>query len=433
MSAIENTYQTFFKKHAINKQSKFLIAVSGGVDSMTALAIAKEQGLNVCAAHVNYSLRAKESEKETALVQKYCNKHKINCFIIHENAENYANKHQLSIQEAAREIRYCFFDKLIFEHHFDYVVTAHQKEDNIETFFLNAIRGSGTTGLSGIPTKRKNYIRPFLLTPKKEMITYAKQNNIPYLNDSSNLDSKYDRNFIRNNITPLLEKRFPNFLAGMELTLENISSENQLLKSLINEHLAPFLEHKNDVIYITPPEHLELEIWYQFLKPYGFNHSQVCSLVNKEHQTGKKFISSSYELFIDRGKWIVQKKQVYNDQLYFINENLSCNAPFNLKAVKTTIPDSFSKNNNSAYLDIDKLVFPLKIRRWEKGDFFTPIGMKNKKKISDFLIDEKIPLNQKENTWIVESDNEIIWVVKHRISEQYKITSTSKCCLILKA
>ena len=119
--------------------------------------------------------------------------------------------------------------------------------------------------------------------------------------------------------------------------------------------------------------------------------------------------------------------------MYFINENLSCNAPFNLKAVKTTIPDSFSKNNNSAYLDIDKLVFPLKIRRWEKGDFFTPIGMKNKKKISDFLIDEKIPLNQKENTWIVESDNKIIWVVKHRISEQYKITSTSKRCLILKA
>ena len=235
MKSIDQTYHTFFKKYAIDKDSKFLVATSGGVDSMTALFIAKKQGLNVCAAHVNYALRAEESDSETKLITKFCKQHQIPHFVLHENADQFAKKNQLSIQEAARKIRYNYFNALIVEHEFNYVVTAHHKEDNIETFLLNAIRGSGTKGLSGIPSQRAHFIRPFLTTSKKEIIDFATENNIPFSIDSSNLDSKYDRNFIRNQIAPLLKERFPSFSSGFELTIENINSERVLLDQLIQE------------------------------------------------------------------------------------------------------------------------------------------------------------------------------------------------------
>ena len=430
MKSIDQTYHTFFKKYAIDKDSKFLVATSGGVDSMTALFIAKKQGLNVCAAHVNYALRAEESDSETELITKFCKQHQIPHFVLHENADQFAKKNQLSIQEAARKIRYNYFNALVVEHEFNYVVTAHHKEDNIETFLLNAIRGSGTKGLSGIPTVRAHFIRPFLTTSKKEIIDFATENNIPYSIDSSNLDSKYDRNFIRNQIAPLLKERFPSFSSGFELTIENINSERVLLDQLIQEKFKACVSQNGNETIVVPNQKFNQSEWYHFLKNFGFNRSQVSSICTVNHYSGKIFFSDSHELYTDRGRWIIQKKHPSDLSTFSIDKNLFSNAPFPLTVSKSSIPDIFPKKNNLAYIDFDKLNFPLKIRKWQKGDYFIPLGMKNKKKVSDYLIDEKIPLNRKKNTWIVESDNEIVWLINHRISDRFKISEKTNRCLL---
>ena len=214
------------------------------------------------------------------------------------------------------------------------------------------------------------------------------------------------------------------------MTIENINSERVLLDQLIQEKFKTCVTQNGIETIVVPNQKFNQSEWYHFLKNFGFNRSQVSSICTVNHYSGKIFFSDSHELYTDRGRWIIQKKHPSDLSTFSIDKNLFSNAPFPLTVSKSSIPDIFPKKNNLAYIDFDKLNFPLKIRKWQKGDYFIPLGMKNKKKISDYLIDEKIPLNRKKNTWVVESGNEIVWLVNHRISDRFKISEKTNQCLL---
>ena len=432
MNKIEKAYQNFFTENNIDNGSNFLIAVSGGADSMVSLALAQSLKLNVEVAHVNYQLRAQESDLETELIIKYCKEYKIELHVLNKDCSAYAKNNKLSIQEAARNIRYTHFEELIAKHHFDYVITGHHLEDSIETFFLNAIRGSGIKGLSGIPKVRDKYIRPLLTTSKNEILEYIKEHSIPFLNDSSNSSLKYDRNFLRNKITPLLKSRFKNFNTSLNSTINIVDSENKLIQQLVAEKLAPLISNNKGSIHLENDNSIDSTIWYHYLKNFGFNSAQVDDIVKKKHQSGKKFFSELYVLYIDRNRWIIDKQTTPSTDTYLLSSKLISNAPFLIEAKKIKVTFDIKANRNTAYLDLDLLTFPLTIRKWTKGDFFIPFGMTNKKKVSDFLIDNKVSQSQKKQTWVMLNKKEIIWVIGYRISDLYKKSGQTKDCLHLR-
>ena len=432
MNNLEKKYRTFFTENNIENSSNFLIAVSGGADSMASLAVVQSLKLTISVAHVNYKLRDQESEQETAMIIQYCKKHKIELHVLKKDCNDYAKENKLSIQEAARNIRYAYFEELIAKHNFNYVITGHHLEDSIETFFLNAIRGSGIKGLSGIPKIRDKYIRPLLNTPKDEILDYIKEYSIPYLNDSSNSSLKYDRNFLRNKVTPLLRSRFKNFNSSLNTTINIIEKENKLIQELVAEKLAPFISTTNGIIHLENNGSINSHVWYHYLKNFGFNSTQVADLVQNTHQSGKKFFSSNFILYVDRGKWVLEEKKTQSNHEYLLSSKLISNAPFPINATKTKTTLDLEIDNNIAYLDFDLLTFPITIRKWKNGDSFIPIGMTNKKKVSDFLIDKKVPQSEKDQTWVMLNKNEIIWVIGHRISNSYKISQLTENCLQLR-
>lgn len=427
---IEKSFHSFFLRNNIPTDAKFLIAVSGGVDSMTCLALALKLNLKIAVAHVNFQLRAQEGDAETQLVTQFCKKNKIPIYVLKKDTKKYATTNKLSIQQAARAIRYDFFKKLTLENAINYVITGHHKQDNIETFFINSIRGSGSSGLGAIPNEREQFIRPLLDTSKNTIYDYAAKNGIPFSEDSSNLSSKYDRNFLRNEIIPQLENRFPNFNKGVNNTIATIKKDYELLQQLVNEKTAPFIKEFDACIYVAENK-LGSEIWYQHLKHYGFNYAQINSLVNLKDHTGKKFIAKDYILYVDRAQWIITSKKNSHEAHHVFSADFQTTAPITISGALIEPPESLKVASTVALLDFDLLSFPLIIRKWVPGDYFFPIGLNKKKKLSDFFIDNKFSPIEKENTWVLENNKEIIWVIGARISDNYKINSNTKKCLKL--
>jgi len=431
MNKLESIFKSFILDKNINIKARFLIAVSGGVDSMSCLFIAKKLGLNIGVAHVNYMLRNKESENETSLIESFCNKNNIPLYVHYNNTQEYSRINKLNIQSSAREIRYKFFDNLVEKLNFDYIITAHHNQDNIETFFINSFRGTGLLGLNGIPNKRNNILRPLLLVNKKEIINYSKINDIPFNNDSSNKDTKYDRNYIRNKIYPTVERRFSNAEQGLKKTIGLLQKDYKLLITLLEEKIAPFITHKNGNIIIDSNNNLSLDFWYHYFSKYGFSYSQIDNLINKKHQSGKILFNDNFTIYIDRDTWVIKKNIYINELSYLLKKNQSIKFPITLMCSIENKPIAIKKDTNIAYFDINKLSFPLTLRKWKQGDSFHPFGMKGKKKISDFLIDRKVPLYKKDDVYVILSNDKIIWLIGYRISDNFKIDASTETSYVL--
>ena len=432
MNKLESIFKSFILDNNINIKSRFLIAVSGGADSMSCLFIASKLGIKIGAAHVNYMLREKESENETSLVESFCKENNIPLYIHYNNTKEYSRKNKLNIQSSAREIRYKFFDNLIEKLNFDYIITAHHNQDNIETFFINSFRGTGLLGLNGIPKKRNNIIRPLLSVNKKEIINYLKANNIPFCNDSSNKEIKYDRNYIRNEIYPIIETRFSKAEKGIKNTIELLEKDYKLLINLVEEKIAPFISHKDGDIIIDSDNKLSLDLWYHYFSKYNFSYSQINNLIDKKHQSGKILFNNDFTIYIDRKNWVIKKNNFKNDVTYLLKKNQSIKHPISLLCLTEKTSTIIKKDSHIAYFDINKLKFPLTLRKWKQGDYFHPFGMKGKKKISDFLIDNKVPLYKKNEVYVILSSDKIIWVIGYRISDNFKIDASTEKSYIIK-
>jgi len=405
-----------------------LLAISGGADSVCLFFALKELGYNVELAHCNFKLRGKESDEDEYFVRELANKYGVKYHVNSFETQKYASEQKISIQMAARDLRYKWFDELLAVNNLDFVITAHHKDDNVETFFINLIRGTGVNGLCGIKAKNKKIIRPLLEISRQEIESYLTKNKIKYRNDSSNSEVKYLRNKIRHQLMPLLKEMNPNIeqiITNEIFVLDGVSKVFQEQMTAIKERLLVQKEgiYKLNISELIELQHLEV-ILFEILKPFGFSEvDQIIKAINS--QSGKQFFSDTYQLIIDREQIIISALENHQEDIEIREIEIEIKNPLTMKFAGS-LDFSLNKNPNVAKLDFDKLSFPLKLRKWKNGDKFKPLGMRNFKKVSDFFIDEKYSILAKQKQWILCSEDDIVWIVGNRIDDRYKIETHTK-------
>jgi len=411
--------------------SKVLAAVSGGIDSMAMLRLLHDAGINMVAAHCNFGLRGDESNLDEAFVRTEVGKLGIPCRVEHFDTTAYAAQNGLSIQMAARELRYRWFHELSVRENFDAIVIAHNRDDRIETLLINLARGTGIHGLTGIRPKNGKIIRPLLFASRREIEDYATTHDVGFREDSSNITDKYARNYIRHHVIPGLEPYFPGIQQTLDRDIDHFSTVELFYNEAIERYKNQVVTTKDDLMYIdlqglfqTPSPTLLL---YEILKPYGFSNS-IAAEILEEHKypSGRQFFSDTYRLVCDRQSFILQKISQKIEPEYLIDgHTLYIDVPIRLEIEKFDkypgyIPDT---KPEIACLDGSKLQYPLLLRKWKHGDTFRPLGMKNMKKLSDFFIDAKLSLIEKERCWMLVSGGQIAWIVGWRIDDRFKISN----------
>lgn len=432
---LANTLTTFLtRQHAL--ESKFVVAVSGGKDSMCLLHACKKQGLNIVAVHCNFMLRAEESNADEDFVSRYCADEKIPLESIRFNTKEEAKNRKTSTQETARTLRYEWFEKIRLQHHADYILTAHHGNDNVETFLINLLRGTGIKGLTGIPEKNGFILRPILGVLKNDIDLYASAFAVPFRNDSSNESDLYTRNYIRHNILPLFENINNNALQHILDASFRLKENDDLAHELLSGLTHKYTSQNGHIfsIYMDAISDLKFKktALFFWLNPFGFN-STVIDDILLANTTGKKWLSDTHQAIYERGKLHVAALDPST-----INEQV-CDLP--LPSVITFGKDSYTikilseKPENLSpgtfYLDASLIKFPVKLRSWINGDSFTPLGMKNTKKLSDFFTDLKLDAFQKNQVMLLESNNEIIAVIPYRINEKFKLTDKTTYTLTI--
>ena len=425
---IKSVQQYIINKKLFSKENNLLLAISGGADSVCLFFALKELGYNVELAHCNFNLRAEESDEDEYFVRELANKYGVKYHVNSFETQKYASEQKISIQMAARDLRYKWFDELLAVNNLDFVITAHHKDDNVETFFINLIRGTGVNGLCGIKAKNKKIIRPLLDISRQEIEHYLTKNKIKYRNDSSNSEVKYLRNKIRHQLMPLLKEMNPNIeqiITNEIFVLDGVSKVFQEQMTAIKERLLVQKEgiYKLNISELIELQHLEV-ILFEILKPFGFSEvDQIIKAINS--QSGKQFFSDTYQLIIDREQIIISALENHQEDIEIREIEIEIKNPLTMKFAGS-LDFSLNKNPNVAKLDFDKLSFPLKLRKWKNGDKFKPLGMRNFKKVSDFFIDEKYSILAKQKQWILCSEDDIVWIVGNRIDDRYKIETHTK-------
>ncbi|MDD3100582.1 MAG: tRNA lysidine(34) synthetase TilS [Bacteroidales bacterium] len=427
---VQNTFSASLRKLLTAPCSGVLIAVSGGVDSMvmTHLFIqwmAGGEGVGLCQriamAHMDFCLRGEESEGDQAFVADFARENGITFYTKKVNTRTYAAEKGISTEMAARELRYDWFGTLCREHGLSHIAVAHNANDRAETVLLNLVRGTGIRGLCSMRMQNGTIIRPLLHIPRAMIEEYAHHNGIAYRTDSTNLQTDFARNKIRHLVLPVLEEISPNVISRIGKNADNFLQVQQLLDALAEKKRAECATGRGFSI----PALLsggQVEYWlYALLSPYGFNPSQLEDIaLAMEGQSGKRFLSASHTLWIDRGELVVRELDVQAASSQLEYRRLE-------RAPGFVIPEGPAV----AALDADTLLFPLRVRPWEEGDRFIPLGMKGYKKISDFLTDLKIPLYDKDRIQVLCSGNDIVWVIGLRIDNRFRITKKTTTILLV--
>ncbi|WP_140486886.1 tRNA lysidine(34) synthetase TilS [Flavobacterium sp. GSA192] len=412
------------------EKSKLLMATSGGIDSMVMVHLFRELHYSIALAHCNFQLRGLESFGDQNFIQEYANENEIPLFLTQFDTETFAQDYKLSTQIAARELRYNWFYELLETENYDYILTAHHADDTIETFLINLSRGTGLEGLLGIPAQNDKIVRPILPFTRAEILVYAKENNIQWREDSSNASDKYLRNKIRHHLVPLLKELNPQFMESFQKTQSHLKESQELVEDAAIMVYQQVAREEGETIVFDLNQLLRLPNYrsylYQWLHEFGFTAwEDIYALV--ESQSGKQVYAPNYRLLKDREVLmlspILQEKEV---EVYFIEKNVrEVNFPLNLTFSRAD--DISGASNSIIFVDQDKLVYPLILKRWEEGDSFQPFGMNGKsKKLSKLFKDEKISLLEKENCWVLWSANQIVWVLGIRQDERFKIDNSTK-------
>lgn len=427
-----------FKQH-INlkfpflKDSKLLIAISGGIDSVVLTHLLHQLNFDISLAHCNFNLRGNESDLDEIFVKEMADNLNINYHTISFDTNNISKERKISTQMAARDLRYHWFDDLVKENNYDCVLTAHQKDDVLETFLINFTRGTGLDGLTGIPEINKNIVRPLLVFTRNDIEKYAKENNISWREDKSNASTKYLRNKIRHEVIPVLKEINPSLMDSFDNTLEHLKGSQTIVKNTIDTLKTTATVFENDVLKIdvekvkllsNPKAYL-----FELLKEYHFTEwNDVVALLDA--QSGKQIFSKSHRLVKDRKYLLLAKIDTTDSNLTYTIQSFDTSfvsLDFNLTF---ELGDNFNKiksNKNIIQLDYNLLKLPLTLRKWQHGDFFYPTGINGKKKLSDFFNDEKMSILDKEKAWILcNNDNAIIWIIGKRLDKRFQITSATK-------
>jgi tRNA(Ile)-lysidine synthase len=406
---------------------KLLLAVSGGIDSVVLVQLFNQLGYEIAIAHCNFGLRSEESDGDEQFVRNLVAKDEIPVFVNRFDTKQYALSSKVSIQLAARELRYNWFAEIMQQHGYDYLLTAHHADDSAETFLINFTRGTGIEGLLGIPQQNGNIVRPLLPFTREEIETYAKDNNIQWREDSSNSSDKYLRNKLRHHVLPLLKELNPSFSESFAQTIENLRQTQALATDAAALVYKKVVTVKNGQECIYIPKLLADQNYkaylYQWLSKYGFTAwDDVYDLVKA--QPGKFVLSATHRLLKDREVLILEPIKIDSGTIFEI-KSLTEKTTQTIELRLDLVGDMESNPaKNIIFVDNELIKFPLFVRRWEEGDYFCPLGMNGlKKKVSKFFKDEKMSLSDKENTWLLCTENEIIWVIGRRADDRFKVTT----------
>jgi tRNA(Ile)-lysidine synthase len=421
------------KKDLLPQKGPTLLAVSGGVDSVVMSTLFHQAGLSFAVAHCNFGLRGVVSDQDEAWVRALAKQYRVDFHAHAFDLPTYARAQGISTQMAARTLRYEWFQTLCAEHGFAKVATAHHVNDSLETVLMHLTKGTGIAGLHGIVPAQGRYIRPLLFANKVEILQYAQLKGLQWREDSSNDQDKYQRNLIRHQVVPWLQKLNPSLEATFGLTLERLVQ----VEAVFNERVVSVCEQiccYRNADYHVAIHAIQDQPWapvvvWELLKSFGFKFTQINNLFARKHPSGTMIASAGHRLYVDRGHWIVTPYAAPSAQSYTINVTTKELAlpPHQLQCTHTLRARyAIVTNEAVAALDRSLLQFPLIVRRWKPGDVFYPLGMQQRKKLSDFLIDNKVPVPLKAQVWVVTSDSQIVWVLGHRIDDRFKVTASTQ-------
>lgn len=429
-------FLAYIKKEQLFQQNdRLLITVSGGVDSVVLCELCNKAGYDFEIAHCNFQLRAGESDLDESFVEQLAKNYKVTFHVKRFETEKYASEQKVSTQVAARELRYNWFNQLINNQTnkpINYILTAHHANDNIETLLMNFFKGTGIRGLQGIQAKsgkRNKIVRPLLFAKKEELLQFADEHNLTFREDSSNKLDKYTRNYFRNQLIPSLQETYPQVENNLLDNINRFNEINVLYQQAIEANKKKLLFVKGNEVHIpvlkllkTPALH---SVIFEIMKDFGFAATQTAEIAGLLSSESGKFINSNSHRVLRNRNWLIISKLGSKEISNFIIESSDESIIFfdqKLNINQINKPSKIDSNPAVALLDATDITFPLLLRKWKKGDYFYPLGMKKKKKLSRFFIDQKLSLLQKENTWVIEMNKKIIWVVGHRIDDRFKLT-----------
>jgi len=430
-----DAFQTYIRDEKLFAETdKLVLAVSGGADSMVLLKLFQQCNYEFCVAHCNFKLRGAESDGEEVFIRDYCGEHGIELFVKQFDTREYAQLEGISIEMAARELRYGWFEELRQHLNYDYLVTAHHRDDLIETMLINLSRGTGIRGLSGIQAKNGFVVRPMLFAAREEILAYAEENKLPYKHDSSNDELIYQRNIIRHQVIPLFESINPAFRKNAAKTASILKETTAVYQQRLNEIRADLKVEGEGICRLNIERLKTLQpqrtMLFELLHPYGFNAEQIQEIADSlDGEAGKSFFSKTHRLVKDRSELLITELETAAAQRYYIEEDCEAiSEPVSLRfeTIAKSPAFRFSTNPMVADLDCSKLQFPLILKKWEQGEYFVPLGMSGMKKLSDFFIDEKMSIPEKESAWILYSGKKVVWVLGRRIDDRFKITRDTK-------
>jgi tRNA(Ile)-lysidine synthase len=422
------------QQNLFQQKDQLLIAVSGGVDSVVLCELCKQAELNFTIAHCNFNLRGEESERDERFVKSLGEKYGVEVLVKRFDTNDYADENGLSIQEAARKLRYDWFAQLLKEKGFAYTLLAHHADDNMETLLMNFFRGTGLQGLTAIPEvdKKNHLLRPLLHVRRKEIEAFAKENNLQWVEDSSNSSTKYTRNFFRHEIIPAIKKVYPQVEENLLNNIDRFKKINVLYQSSVEKLKQEVCEQHLNEVRIPIRKLMKYEttsLLYEIIKDYGFGEKQVDEVMKLMEAESGKFIENGQYQIIRHRNWLIVAPKLYTAETIAIEKD-SDTIQFSGGQLQMRIQSiekfNLDKSAMVAQLDVKHIEFPLLLRKWKRGDYFYPLGMHKKKKLSRFFIDQKLSKNQKENIWIIESNKKIIWIAGLRIDDRFKITPSTK-------
>jgi tRNA(Ile)-lysidine synthase len=427
------------EQNLFSQKDKLLLAVSGGIDSVVLCELCQKAGYDFEIAHCNFQLRGEESERDEEFVKLLADKYKVEFKVKKFDTESYADGNKLSIQEAARELRYAWFAELLTPDSRlptpDFLLTAHHADDNNETLLMNFFRGTGLHGLTGIPVSAGDIRRPLLSFSKEELLEFAKESKLNFVEDSSNQSSKYTRNFFRNEIIPAISKVYPQVNENLKDNITRFKEIEKLYGFSMGELKKKICKQRGNEMHIPVKQLMAFSnraLIYEIISGYGFNEKQVDEVVKLAESDSGKYIQSpgnNYQIIRHRHWFIVSPVQSVEAENIIIEEGVT-NVQFamgNLQIKTLPVADcQLSVASSVSSLDFKEITFPLLLRKWKQGDYFYPLGMKKKKKLSRFFIDRKLSKIEKGKMWVIESNLRIIWVVGYRIDERFKVTEKTK-------
>ncbi|PSL27518.1 tRNA lysidine(34) synthetase TilS [Chitinophaga ginsengisoli] len=424
------------KEELFTRDHSMLLAVSGGVDSVVMAHLFRAAGFTFSIAHCNFQLRGEESLRDEAFVEDLAARLQVPFYKVRFDTLAHTTTHRVSIQVAARQLRYEWLEQTMVKTGCDFIVTAHHMQDSAETVLMNLSKGTGIAGLHGILPKQAYLVRPLLFAQKADLQAYADEHDISFVEDSSNITVKYTRNFFRHKVIPVIQEAYPGVVANIAGSIIRFREAEILYAQAVEKHIKRLVEQKGNM-YMIPVLKLQKTIpmetvAWEIFRQYGCTPAQLPQVLELlQSSSGKLVETGSHRIIRDR-QWLLVTRLAEEEEASVIviekdrTAVATANGLLRLKTGERKETAGIPTASNIACLDRHSLQYPLILRKWKQGDYFYPLGMRKKKKLSRFFIDQKLSLPQKEHTWVLESAKRVVWIVGLRIDDRFKITDQTK-------